>query len=232
MLLITAFIGSSLMTKRPAIESIYYYTGVYDEVNITEYENDSFIIEPKDPAKEQSVGIVFYCGAQITPDAYVPLMAELAQKGYCCWIPKMTCNMASLSHNAAQKIIDSNPLVETWILAGHSMGGLTASGFADDHIDEVDGLILLAAYSNRDLSKYDLPVLSIYGDCDTVMNYENYQERIEWLPDGFEELIISGANHAQYGDYGDQPRDSAAAISKAEQRSITVNCIDEGIQKS
>ncbi len=105
------------------------------------------------------------------------------------------------------------------------MGGLTASGYADDHRDTVDGLILIAAYTNRDMKDSDLPVLAVFGDTDGVMNKDLYDKRLAWNPADFEEHIIPGANHAQYGDYGKQPRDNDAKISAEEQQSQTAEII-------
>lgn len=41
----------------------------------------------------------------------------------------------------------------------------------------------------------------------------------------FEEHIIPGANHAQYGDYGEQPRDNEAGISAEKQQTQTAQII-------
>ena len=126
---------------------------------------------------------------------------------------------------AADDIISLHPEIKSWILAGHSMGGLTASGYADDHRDTIDGLILLAAYTNRDMSDADIPTLAVFGDADGVMNKALYDKRMMWNPTDFEEHIIPGANHAQYGDYGKQPRDNDAAISAEEQQTQTAQII-------
>ena len=133
--------------------------------------------------------------------------------------------MAALEPKAADDIIAAHPEIKSWILAGHSMGGLTASGYADDHRDTVDGLILVAAYANRDMSDANLPVLAVFGDTDGVMNKGLYEKRKAWNPADFEEHIIPGANHAQYGDYGEQPRDNEAEISAEEQQSQTAETI-------
>ena len=126
---------------------------------------------------------------------------------------------------SADDIISLHPEIKSWILAGHSMGGLTASGYADDHRDMFDGLILVAAYANRDMSDADLQVLAVFGDADGVMNKNLYDKRLAWNPADFEEHIIPGANHAQYGDYGKQPRDNDATISAEEQQAQTAAII-------
>ena len=217
------FAASSLLTKRPAAEAMAVYQEAFDATVIREEADGAVTISPRaDPRK---TGIIFYVGAQITPDAYTPLLAELAEAGYPCFIPKLNCNMASMEPGAAREIIRDHPEILRWYIAGHSMGGLTASGFATDHPDEVQGLILLAAYTNRDLTGTALPVLSIYGDADGVLNQELYEKRLCWYPENFEEYVIEGGNHAQYGDYGKQPRDKEATVSAQEQRKQTAEFI-------
>ena len=217
------FVASSLLTVRPAVETMAVYREAFADTVITEETDGAVEIMPT--AEDRKVGIIFYVGAQIGPDAYTPLLAELARAGYACFIPKLNCNMASLEPGAAETIITEHSEIKTWYIAGHSMGGLTASGFAADHLDEVDGLILIAAYTNRDLTETTLSVLSIYGDADGVLNRELYEKRLAWYPESFEEHIIAGANHAQYGDYGVQPRDKEALISAEEQRAQTVDIV-------
>ena len=85
----------------------------------------------------------------------------------------MPCNLAVLDSNAADGIAEQYPDIETWFIGGHSLGGAMAASYAAGHSDELDGLILLAAYSTEDLSGSDLAVLSIYGSEDQVLNRGN-----------------------------------------------------------
>ena len=229
LLVCAGFVLSSLLTERPAVETMAVYQETFADTVITEETDGAVEIFPT--AEDRKVGIIFYVGAQIVPDAYTPLLAELVEAGYSCFIPKLNCNMASMEPGAAEAIISGHPEIQTWYIAGHSMGGLTASGFAADHLDEVDGLILIAAYTNRDLTETTLPVLSIYGDADGVLNRELYEKRLAWYPESFEEHVIAGANHAQYGDYGEQPRDNAALISAEEQRAQTVDIVLDWLER-
>lgn len=224
-LLSAVIIGMCLFNSRPAVQPVAAYRQDYPDAIINIQDDGAAEILPGGGVPSKNTGIIFYVGAQITPDAYIPLLSRLSEQGYSCFIPNLTFNMAALEPKAADEIINAHPEIGSWYMAGHSMGGLTASGFAADNPDRTDGLILLAAYSNRDLSGYDIPVLSIYGDTDGVMNKDLYDKRIEWNPSDFEEHIIPGANHARYGDYGEQPRDNAAAITAEEQQSKTAELI-------
>lgn len=214
-------LGVCLLTSREAVQPIGNYRTAFPNTEITEEKDGSVALLPA----QAQAGIIFYTGAQITPDAYIPLLGQLSEQGYAVFVPKLTCNMAAMSPKAAEEIIKSHPEISHWYLAGHSMGGLTASGYCADHLDEVDGLILLAAYTNRDLSGTALPMLSVYGDADGVLNRENYEKRRDMNSPDFEEHCIAGANHAQFGDYGKQPRDNDAAISADEQRQKTADLI-------
>ena len=216
-------VGMCLFNERPAVQTIATYQSAYCNTAINIADDGGVEILPLN--EDADAGLIFYVGAQIKPDAYIPLLARIAEQGYACFVPNLTCNMGALEPSAADDIISAYPEIKSWILAGHSMGGLTASGYVDDHRDTVDGLILIAAYTNRDMSDADLPVLAVFGDTDGVMNKSLYEKRKVWNPADFEEHIIPGANHAQYGDYGKQPRDNDAKISAEEQQSQTAEII-------
>ena len=216
-------IGICLFNERPAVQTMETYRSAYSDTIINMADDGGVEIFPQ--SGDADIGLIFYVGAQIKPEAYIPLLTRIAGQGVACFVPELNLNMAALEPAAADDIIAVHPEIRSWILAGHSMGGLTASGYADDHRDTVDGLLLLAAYTNRDMSDADLPVLAIIGDADGVMNKELYDERLAWNPADFEEHIIPGANHAQYGDYGKQPRDNDATISAEEQQMRTAEIV-------
>ena len=211
----------SLFVSRHALRTAEEYRTQFPETVITLDPDGSVKLIPGQGTEQKQSGLIFYIGAQITPDAYIPLLARLAEQGYFCAVPKIPFNMASLKPGAAETVIAEHPEIKRWYLAGHSMGGYTASGFCADHSEQVSGLILIGAYTARDLSDASLPVLSVYGDADGVLNLSLYEKRRAWNPAGFEEHILPGANHAQFGDYGDQPRDNDARISMDTQQEET-----------
>ena len=89
------------------------------------------------------------------------------------------------------------------------------------HQDNVDGVIFLAAYSTKDL---EVPVLSIYGSNDGVLNMKNYNKNLPRLSD-VKEYIIEGGNHCQFGSYGFQKGDNEATITHEDQITRTVSLI-------
>ena len=176
-----------------------------------------------DPSTE--TGFVLYPGGKVAAESYAPLMRELADAGLFCVIAKVPLNLAFLDNGAIEPVMRAYPEVGNWVLGGHSLGGVAASQWAASHAGELDGLVLLASYPADDLSATGLPVLLVRGTEDGVMTLEAYEEAKRLRPDGFGEVVIEGGNHAQFGDYGEQAGDGAAAIDAAGQQEQTVQAI-------
>lgn len=183
------------------------------------------------PEKEQkNIGIIYYPGGKVEEEAYAPLMQQLADEGYTVFLVDMPFGLAVFDINAAEAIIENHPEITEWYLAGHSLGGSMAAIFAENHADKLAGLILLASYSTADLSQSGMPVLSIQGSEDQVIDQEKIAEYRSMLPEEQVEVVIEGGNHAQFGNYGEQSGDGKAAISAGEQQRITVDEITQFIK--
>lgn len=167
-------------------------------------------------------GFIFYPGAKVEETAYAPILDELAEAGICCVVVKMPYHLAVLDADAAEQVMEELPDIEQWYIGGHSLGGAMAAGYAAKHESEFAGLILLAAYPTDTLE--ELPVLSIYGSEDTVLNREKYADSIS-LAKHLTERIIEGGNHAGFGNYGAQKGDGEAEIPDEEQWQETVDYI-------
>ena len=126
--------------------------------------------------------------------------------------------------HAADALPAQYPQVERWAIGGHSLGGTMAANCAAAHPGRYSALLLLASYTNVDVSGSGMDVLSIYGDQDTVLNAANYAACRSHLPEGFTEVILPGGNHAQFGSYGMQKGDSPALITPQQQLASTVAC--------
>ena len=115
---------------------------------------------------------------------------------------KMPCNLAVLDMNAADSIPERFSEVTDWYIGGHSLGGAMAASYAAKHTDELDGLVLLAAYSTADLTDSGLRVYAAYGSEDGVLNREKYEADRVNLPQDTTETVIDGGCHAGFGSYG------------------------------
>ena len=91
------------------------------------------------------------------------------------------------------------------------------------HVSEYQGLILLGAYSTKDLSDTDLTVVWIDGDQDGVINQKQVLKNQDHYPENTHVFMIAGGNHAQFGSYGVQKGDGQASISAQEQWQETVD---------
>lgn len=190
-------------------------------------ETDGSIAIGNDDA---DVGIVLYPGAKVEAAAYIPLACELAERGYYCAIAKMPFNLAFFGVDAANGIMGDAPEVESWWIAGHSLGGAMAAQFAAGHSNELEGVLLLAAYAASDLSATDLAVNIVYGSEDGVLNRDALEKNAVNLPAGSNTTVLDGGNHAGFGDYGPQVGDGEATMSSADQWERTADLAEGAIE--
>ena len=176
---------------------------------------------------ENKSALIFYPGGNIEYNAYEPLMAACAKRGIMSILVKMPFNAAILNINAAKKIKQYFPEIKTWYIGGHSVGGAIASMHIAKYPNEYTGLILLASYSTKDLTKTNLKVLSIYGSKDLIMNRKKYNEYKKNLPKNFSEFIIEDGIHRYFGMYGFPKNLPFTKITNIEQIEITADKIHD-----
>ena len=138
-------------------------------VSIDKIENGLFL---DGPGTESA--FIFYPGAKVEYTAYIPMLYQVAEQGTDVFLIKMPCNLAFLGKNQADQIRKKYDY-EHWYLGGHSLGGAMAADYCSDHLDQTDGLVLLAAYSTKSLQTEGFSVLSVYGSEDHVLNMEKYE---------------------------------------------------------
>lgn len=184
-----------------------------DGIVTSKADGDDLVFAPPSP----KAGLIFYPGGKVEYTAYAPLMRACAERGILCVLLKMPWNLAVLDMNAADGIAEQFPDIDAWYIGGHSLSGAMAANYAAGHSGEFEGLILLAAYSTKDLSGSDLAVLSIYGSEDDVLNMEKYEANRDHLPADAIEVVIEGGCHAGFGAYGPQDGDGTPSISGKEQ---------------
>lgn len=193
-------------------------------VKANEISDGILVFEPDDAI----AGFIFYPGGKVEYTAYIPLMSELAESGVLCILIEMPCNLAVLDMNAADGLCDDYPEIENWYIGGHSLGGSMAASFLAKHPEEFKGLILLGSYSTAEIT---LPVLSIYGSEDYVLNREKYDKYKSNIESTLTEIVLEGGCHAYFGMYGAQKGDGTPSISNEEQIDLTAEEIIRFINK-
>lgn len=198
--------------------SDYYHAKDYEVSNIKVEQQDNYTVYGDTNSK---TGLIFYPGGKVEAKAYEPILAGLAEKGICVVLVEMPFNLAVLDSSAADGVINQFTNIQNWYIGGHSLGGAMAASYAANNQDKLKGVVLLAAYPTKEL---DIPVLSIYGSEDGVLNREKYSDSIK-NANNLSEIVIDGGNHAQFGNYGEQSGDNAAKISNEKQWNETVKQI-------
>ena len=195
-----------------------------DTVAVSETDYGWFFDGPGD-----DTAMVFYPGAKVEETAYAPLLHELAEEGIDVCLVKMPLHLAVLNGNAAEEVMKEYNY-SVWYLAGHSMGGAMAARYAAKHGNEAEGIIMLAAYPTESLAK-DMKALVLVGSEDEVIQEEKLAEGRQYASDDYEEIVIAGGNHAQFGNYGEQKGDGKATVSGEEQRERAVEEILEMVRR-
>lgn len=204
------YVGSYYKASAQALDSLESNSLVKVE------ESGDILFKPESNAK--NIGFIFYPGAKVEASAYAPIAKEIASNGYTVVIAKMNFNLAILSPNKADDIISKYKDIDTWVIGGHSLGGVMASNYALEN-DKIKGLVLLASYpqDKTDLSSREIEVLSLWGSNDKVADLNKVKEAKNLMPSDSEFIEIQGGNHGGFGDYGHQKGDGESSITNTEQ---------------
>lgn len=162
--------------------------------------------------------IIFYPGAMVEPESYSLFARKLAAAGYRVYIASMPLHLAFTDQDRAGAFIGEHP-DESFIIGGHSLGGVFATRFAAEHRDQLAGVFLLASYADKkgSLIHSGLPVLQITASRDGVLNWKSWDKAKQYMPDATSYVTIEGGNHTQFGSYGQQKMDKVATISPKQQ---------------
>jgi len=212
------------------------------EVTVTKIEGSQpecdYYYEFRPASDNQTKAFIFYPGGAVKPEAYAPLLKEIAAEGYLVILLKVSMDLAItdiFGTPRADAVINSGnyPEIKKWAVGGHSLGGVVSGMYAADNHDIVDGLIFWASYpaGSTELQDADLKVISIYGSLDALSTPDEVLgtgENPHSLPADTEWVEIEGRNHTQFGYYGDteaflQEGDNAATIDRDNQAEQIVN---------
>lgn len=170
------------------------------------------------------VGLVYIPGAKVDAWAYAAKMSGVvAESGVTVVIAKPWLNLAFFDLRPLFSFSELAPDIETWMVGGHSLGGVRACQLAND----ADALALFASYCANDLSGSDLPVLSLGGSQDGVSTPQDIADALPRLPADAIVVEIEGASHSSFGDYGPQPGDGTPTISDDDMTSRLTELVGE-----
>lgn len=215
LLTMAAFLGWSrigIMDAEPAS-----LRAVAEDPAISIAETDSaFVLQPAETGPV-GTGLVFYPGAKVEADAYAARLADLvSEQGMTVVIVKPWLHLALFDRRDLGTFTEDFAEIDTWIVGGHSMGGVRACQVASD----ADALLLLGSYCANDLTESGLPVLSLGGSEDGLSTPEKIADARDLLPAGATMVQIDGASHASFGNYGPQDGDGTASITDEEMDAV------------
>jgi hypothetical protein len=165
------------------------------------------------------VGFIFYQGGKVEADAYSYLEAVEAN----IFILDTPFNLAIFNFGKAQQIVDKYPQISRWYVGGHSLGGSSAFLYAASTNTIIEGIIYLGSYPTE---VNQFRQLAIFGSKDGLLDYNAY---LDYFDEDDSVKIITGGNHAQFGEYGIQANDGTATISGSAQRQLVIDYINEFI---
>ncbi|GLK16375.1 alpha/beta hydrolase [Herbiconiux flava] len=172
-------------------------------------------------------GLVFLAGAKVDPLAYADKLSGIVDSGTTVVIVRPILNFAILEFRPFSTFTELAPGVDDWYVGGHSLGGVKACQYATDADADVRGLVLLGSYCAGDLSDSDTPVLSVSGSDDGLSTPAKIDASRADLPADARFVVIEGANHASFGDYGPQPGDGTASIDDERMRARLTTALDD-----
>jgi pimeloyl-ACP methyl ester carboxylesterase len=190
------------------------------KVTVTESMTD-IVLTPASGASD--VGVFFQPGAKVEARAYAAVLRPLAEAGHPVVIAKQPLSIGFLALGAFSSARDSHPEVTRWVVGGHSLGGTVAAIEAESSTTDprgaAAGLLLYASYPATDMSDtLGSSVLSVSASLDGLATPADIEASKANLPGSSTFLVIEGAVHAFFGDYGPQPGDGTPTISHDDAR--------------
>ncbi|MFP5417017.1 MAG: alpha/beta fold hydrolase [Actinomycetes bacterium] len=190
-------------------------------VSLEEAGGPALVVRPA--VGDGRVLLVLYPGGLVRPQAYEWLGRALAAQGVQTVVPGFAADLAVLDSGRAGVLIERYAAGRPVVLAGHSLGGAMAAGWASEHPDELAGLVLMAAYP-ADGVRVEAPfgVLSLLAENDLVADGQRVRAGLGQLPPGSRLAEVPGAVHSFFGRYGPQSGDGTPTVSRAEAEAVIV----------
>ena len=204
----------------PAVEPALAALASDGLVSVAEYPTQ-IVMSPV--AQPRATGVLFQPGARVDARAYAAVLRPLAESGFTVVVAKQPLGIAFLATGAFASARDAFPRITEWVAGGHSLGGTVAAMTADEHdadpVAPVTGLLLYASYPASDMrSSLTSAVTSISGSEDGLATPADIDASRADLPAAAAFVVVEGAVHAFFGDYGPQPGDGTPTVTHDQAR--------------
>ena len=204
------------------------FAGLRSDEHVTVRVDDFIVFQPT--RKRITTAFLFYPGGRVDYRSYALPLHKIAAEGYLVILLPVRLNLALFDARSADRAIPAFPEIQHWVVGGHSLGGVAAALYATKN-KNLDGVVFWASYpANDSLKDSGIKVLSVYGTLD-ISDTARFEESRLNLPDDTEYVVIEGGNHAQFGDYGFQPGDNEATITRLEQQKQVVDATVKFLKK-
>ena len=189
-------------------------------------DNALAVQNPQAIAKKNAIGFIIYGDERVQRECYLPFMIALAEHGYCAYLPTTFGNLPILNQEGAEYVIRTYRSVHTWYIIAHGKACLVAARYAKSYASKINGLIYLGGASyHTDLSDLDLPLLSIAGSNDSLLDKTRAEKAKKNNPAGSEYISIPDGNHSGILDTILLRGDTPSSLSNEEQIEQTVLAI-------
>jgi dienelactone hydrolase len=176
-------------------------------------------------------GIIIYPGCTVDKRSYAPLARRLAHRGYKVILSPN--DLDSVFKNKARELMNQNQEVKSWVMLGHSFGGIMASEVAHHNPDKVSGVVLLSSFPIKRFQNKDIHFLDIRATHDKILNnkYANISYQFLVPSKNHKNITIEGGNHANFAYYNNQKGDGIATIDRETQQKIIFSNILKFLEK-
>jgi len=162
-------------------------------------ENEWYIFKPRDA--EPSTGLIFYPGGEVDERGYAQPLHEIAAAGYLVVMVPMPLQLAVFDIDAAAEVVQQFPEIQTWAIAGHSLGGSMAAVYAADNMDSIAGLLLWDSYAPGDMTASPQHITMIHRADDSGNPPPDYMDKLPLLPEQTQYLALKGGQHLNFGSF-------------------------------
>ncbi len=134
-------IGFVVWAESPLKPTPEALSALESDSQVTVTVGDFTTFQPAD--LQPTTGFIFYPGGRVDYRACAPVLRMIAEQGYFVALVPVSLNLAFFDINAAATVLTQHPEIKHWVVSGHSLGGVAASVFAKDHLDQLEGLVFL-----------------------------------------------------------------------------------------